>query len=231
MVDAEGRAVVEQHRLATPDLRRDVDGAGEVADDLQVRGGVGHQGVVEPDQVLAHQPAGQVVGGPDRLALGADPALVAHPAVATDDRPFVQPDGVGGVVVLVGGGVEGQLSTGVVEDQVVGLLHGVDAATELARLDHVQADRRGWCGGPGLTVRSRTQRPHEPSPTMANSIIGAPGAAQKAPGVWMPCAIDGMDTAIVMLTPAPSSASPLNLRYAVDLVRTSNRGRNDQAAR
>ena len=68
--------------------RRDVDGRRVVADDLEVRRGVGHQGVVEPDQVLAHQPAGQVVGGQDRVAPGADPALVTHPAVAAADRPL-----------------------------------------------------------------------------------------------------------------------------------------------
>ena len=165
MVDGEARAVVEHHRLATADLGRDVDGGGVVADDLEVRGGVGHQGVVEPGQVLAHETAGKVVGGPDRLALGADPALVPHPAEAPHDRPFVEADGVGRVLFAVRGRVEGQLPAGVVEDQVVGLAGRVDAAAQLAGLDQVHPDGGARVRGPGprsararTTPRSRARR-------------------------------------------------------------------------
>ena len=91
MVDGQGGAVVEQHRLAALQGRRDVDGRRVVPDDLEVGRGVVHQRVVEPDQVLAHQPPGQVVGGPDGVNPGADAALVTQPAVAADHRPLVRP--------------------------------------------------------------------------------------------------------------------------------------------
>ncbi len=140
MLDADRRAVVEQDRLAASDLGRDVGGGREVAHDLQVRGGIGEECLVEPRQVLAHQSPGQEVGGEDRLARGTDPALVADPAVPLLDGPLVQSHGVRRVLVAVGRRVERQLTTGVVEHEVVGLLHGVDPATELAGLDDVQPD-------------------------------------------------------------------------------------------
>ena len=96
MVDSEGGAVVEQHRLAPVEGRRNVDCRRVVPDDLEVGRRVGHQRVVEPGQVLAHQPPGQVVGGQDGVTPGADAALVTHPAVAADHRPRVQAHGVGG---------------------------------------------------------------------------------------------------------------------------------------
>ena len=75
MVDNEGGAVVEQHRLAPRQRRRNVDGCCVVPDDLEVGRGVGQQGVVKPGQVLAHQPPGQVIGGQDGVTSGADAAL------------------------------------------------------------------------------------------------------------------------------------------------------------
>jgi hypothetical protein len=147
VVDGEGGAVVEQYLLAPAiagsavaeslDGRRDVDGRRVVPDDLEVRRGLSHQRVVEPDQVLAHQPPGQVVGGQDGVTPGADAALVTHPAVAAVHRPLVQAH-----AVPVGGGVEGELTAGVVEDQEVGLLGGVNPASELRGVDHVQPHRR-----------------------------------------------------------------------------------------
>ena len=141
VVHCEGGAVVKQHRLAPRQRRRDVDGRRVVPHYLEVGRGVGHQRVVEPDQVLAHQPPGQVVGGQDGVTPGADAALVTHPAVAADHRPRVQAHGVGGEGVPVGGDVEGELTAGVVEQEEVGLLGRVNPASELSGLDHMEAHR------------------------------------------------------------------------------------------
>ena len=135
VVDGEGRAVVEQHRLAALEGLRNVDGSCVVPDDLEVGRGVGDQRVIEPGQVLAHQPPWQVVGGQDGVARGADAAFVTHPAVAADYRPRVQAHGVGGEGVPVGGDVEGKLTAGVVEHQEVGLFGGVNPASQLSGLD------------------------------------------------------------------------------------------------
>ena len=159
MVDGEGGAVVEQHRLAPLEGLRNVDGRCVVPDDLEVGRGVGHQRVVEPDQVLAHQPPGQVVGGQDGVTPGADTALVTHPAVAADHRPPVQAHGVGGEGVPVGGDVEGELTAGVVEHQEVGLLGGVNPASELSGLDQVQPHRRPYLPGPAHRPLHDAQTP------------------------------------------------------------------------
>ena len=159
VVDGEGGAVVEQHRLAPLKRRLDVDGRRAVPDDLEVGRGVGHQRVVEPDQVLAHQPPGQVIGGQDGVTPGADTALVTHPAVAADHRPWMQAHGVGGEGVPVGGDVQGELSAGVVEHQEVRLLGGVDPASELSGLDQVQPHRRPYPPGPAHRPLHDTQTP------------------------------------------------------------------------
>jgi hypothetical protein len=137
VIHADRRVVVEQHRLSTADLGRYVGGGGVVAHDLQIGRCVGQQRVVEPGQVLAHQAARQVVGGEDLHARGVNPALVAQPAIALGDRPLVETYGVRAVLVGVRGRVERQLSAGIVEYEVVGLLRGVNAAAQLSRLNHV----------------------------------------------------------------------------------------------
>ena len=135
MVDGEGGAVVEQHRLAPLKGRRDVDSRRVVPDDLEVGRGVGHQRAVEPDEVLAHQPPGQVVGGQDGVTAGADAALVTHPAVAASPPPTAcRPTAYGGGR-LRRGGVERELTAGVVEHEEIRLLGGVDPASELSGLD------------------------------------------------------------------------------------------------
>ena len=180
VVDGEGGAVVEQHRLAPLEGLRNVDGSCVVPDDLEVGRGVGHQRVVEPDQVLAHQPPGQVVGGQDGVTPGADTALVTHPAVAADHRPRVQAHGVGGEGVPVGGDVEGELTAGVVEHQEVGLLGGVNPASELSGLDQVQPHRRPYLPGPAhrplhdaQTPRAEPHNGHLDHRTLTNDMCSS----------------------------------------------------------
>src|SRR6202035_28557 len=111
-------AVIEQDGFAATEQGRDVEGGGDVTHDFEVGRCVGHQGVVAPDQVLAHEAAREVVGGGDWYASRTDPAFVADPAVALGDGPLVQPDGVGRRrPVALGGGVKGKLPAGVVEHQ------------------------------------------------------------------------------------------------------------------
>ena len=159
MVDGEGGPVVEQQRLAPRQRRRDVDGRSVVPDDLEVRRRVVHQRFVEPGEVFTHQSPGQVVGGPNSLTPGTDAALVTHPAVAADHCPLVQAYGVGRGVVLVGGGVEGELTAGVVEHQEVGLLGGVNPASELSGLDDVHPHRRPYPPGPVHRSLQNAQTP------------------------------------------------------------------------
>ena len=54
-------------------------------------------------------------------------------------------------MVAFGGGIQRELPAGIVEDQIVGLLRGVNPASELAGLNHVEADggRRVPCSGHG----------------------------------------------------------------------------------
>ena len=128
-------------------------------DDLQVRRGVVHQRVVKPDQVLAHQPPGQVVGGQNGVTPDADPALVTHPVVAAGHRPQVQAHGVRGEGVAVGGGVQGELTAGVVEHQEVGLFGGVNPASELGGLDQMHSHRRPYPPGPAHRPLQDAQPP------------------------------------------------------------------------
>ena len=73
----------------------------------------------------------------------------------------------------VGGDVEGELPAGVVEHQEVRLLGGVNPASRSCRAGSTRCSRTGVpTSRARLTVRSKTHRPHEPSPTMAISIIG-----------------------------------------------------------
>ncbi len=143
MVDRDLGAVVEQYGLAAPKCRRDVGDGGEVTHDLKIRRGVSDQGLVEPRQVLAHEPARKIVSRQNRLAARADLVLVADATISLLERPLVEAHGVGGVFILVGGCVQGELPARIVQDQIVGLCGGVDPAAELARFDDVHANRRG----------------------------------------------------------------------------------------
>ena len=161
MVDAQGPTVVEDDRL--PLARRvDVDGRGVVTDHLQIGRCMGHESLVEPDQVLTHEPPGQIVGGEDR-SLRVDPAFVTAPPVALSGRPIRRARRRREVLGPIGRGIERQLPAGIVEDQVVGLAHGVDAATEwpgsMTWTRTGMSDWRAWA-----TARSRTHRPHDPKP-------------------------------------------------------------------
>ena len=140
VVHTERRAVVQHHGLPTGH-RGDVDGGGVVPLHLHVGGGVGHQGLVEPHQVLPHQPTGQVVGGLDRPALGADATLVPDPPVATLDRPLEEPECIGQLFWSLRRGIQRQLPAGVIEDEIVRLTLGIDPSTEGAGLDHMHSDR------------------------------------------------------------------------------------------
>src|SRR5579863_1595351 len=69
-----------------------------------------------------------------------DSAGVPDPPVAASGRPFIKPDAVARLVALRRERVKGQLPAGVVQQQVVGLRHVIDARTRSPRLDHVHCD-------------------------------------------------------------------------------------------
>ena len=102
VIDADRGAVVEPDAFATADLRGDVGRPGVVADDLEVLGCVGDQGVIEPVQILAHQTTRQIVRGLDGSSIVRDPALVTDPGVPRSASPFEQTDRVRRILVLIG---------------------------------------------------------------------------------------------------------------------------------
>ena len=208
-------AVVERYRLPSADLRDDVGGGGVVADDLHVRRDGREQRLVEPHQVLAHEPPRQIVGRRVSVCRRDRSGTRSRPSDSPGRPPTRGVHRIGRVLVAVGGGVQRKLPAWVVEDQVVRLLLGVDAATELAGFDHVQAD--GCGGAPGaVDRRSRTHRPQDPSPMIANSIIGAPRrSSRQTPGWESPCAPSDRIRISCLRRPLldPFAASP---GYAVD---------------
>src|SRR5271168_2999502 len=139
MVDPKRVSNVEHDRRSTATTGGDVDGGGVVPDHIQVRGDVGHQGVVEPGQVLAHQASGEVVGRGDWSTGVGNAAFVRRPPVPLVDGPFIETGGVRRRLVLVAveRHVQRQLATWIVEHEVIGLRRGVGPATECAGFDHV----------------------------------------------------------------------------------------------
>ena len=137
VVDLDGPAVIEHDPLAIPGLRDDVRGRGSVPDDLDERRELGEQGLVEPRQVLTHEPSRQVVTSRDRDSANADNALPVDPRVAALPHPLEQAQAVPRRDSVVGRRIQGQLTTGVVEHQVVRLVRVVRNAAEPARLDGV----------------------------------------------------------------------------------------------
>ena len=169
----------------------DVDGRGVVAHDFQVRRSVGSERLVEPRP--GTRPSAGAAGSPcldgiDRTG----PIQHSSPTHRYPlDGPFVESDGVGRSSSPSRRRVEGQLAARVVEHQIVGLLLGVDPATER----------------PGSTTWTRTSatvlaglghdafedaEPHEPNPTMANSISRArrPGRYRGRPDVDAPTVVE-----------------------------------------
>jgi hypothetical protein len=69
-----------------------------------------------------------------------DHAPVAYPAVASRNGPVIKPDSVARLVGLGLERVQRELPAGVVEKEVVGLRHVVDARARGARLNDVQGD-------------------------------------------------------------------------------------------
>ena len=188
-----------------------------MADDLQVLGGVGQQRVVEPDQVLAHQPAREVVGGSDRLPLCAYPAFVPDPSEAPHHRPFVEPYRIGRVLLAVGGRIEGKLPARVVEHEVVGLAGGVHPAAELARLDEVHPDPVVRLAGADHRSFEHAQAPGtEPDDGEFDHrpVRGQPEGVRRV--IAEPVVRDGHLNFMLMLmlmfrlTPAPCSALPIH---------------------
>ena len=96
MIDVEVVPVRQQDALALVGPAHDVHRFGVVVDDLHLRGRRRDERRVEPLQVLAHEPARDVVVAGYLAPGGADPACVAHPAVAGGGDPLVQADGVAG---------------------------------------------------------------------------------------------------------------------------------------
>ena len=169
MVDDDRSAVGQSYLFAPIAPGDDVDGRRLVMDDVDVWRRAGDEAPVEPLEVLAHQAPRQEVVGLDRLARGIDLAAIPNPAVAPCDRPVVETDPVARLVVLGLERIQRELAAGVVEQQVVGLGHVVDARAGRSGLDHVHFDvnaaAKPWRAV--VTTRSSAQTPHGPSPTIA----------------------------------------------------------------
>ncbi len=148
MVDLDFVTVSQQDPLAPVHARDDVDRLDTVVDDLDLGGGGAYERLVEPLQVLAHQPTREVVVRRDLAPGRADHAVVADPAVTGGADPLVEPDGIGGRRSRVLPRIQGDLAARRVEDEVVGLVDGVHTRAGGARLDDVDPD--------GLPLRART---------------------------------------------------------------------------
>ena len=140
VVDDELLAVLEGHPLAPVIGGGEVYGGRRVVLDGEVGRGFGAQDLVEPLQVLPHDPPGEEVVRADRRAHGRDPALHPLPAVALVLHPLVEPPPELGVVQGLGEGVHGMLPAGSVEDQVVGLVERVHAPAGAPGLDDMHHD-------------------------------------------------------------------------------------------
>ena len=160
VVDCDGPAVIEHDPLAIPRFRDDVRGRGPVPDDFNVWRELGEQGLVEPRQVLTHEPSRQVVTSGDRDAADADKALPVDPRVAALSRPLEQAQAVRRRDGVVGPRIKGQLTTGVIEHQVVRLLRVVRNTTEAARLDGVDSSSSATpaCGVDRALQHTQTPR-------------------------------------------------------------------------
>ena len=171
VIDLEALPVRHHDSLAPVPLAHDVDRFGVAVDDLQLRGCRRDQGRIEPLQVLAHEPARDVVVA-GYLAPGAtDLAGVAHPAVAGARNPLVQAHGVRGRWTRVLPRIERDLPTRSVEDQIVGLVHCIDTRAGRAGRNSTMWTLTGpHCEREPVTMRSRKLSPHEPSPMIAISI-------------------------------------------------------------
>ncbi len=173
MVRPDAAAVGQHDLLTAPGARHDVDGRGAVVDDVQGRRRGGDERLVEPLEVLGHDPARQEVVRGD-LPPVTDAAGIPVPAVSEVMRPFVETEAVAGpgMVPLVRIGVHRQLPARVVHEQVVGLGDSVHPGTRRRRLHDMDADLRArvWSRRFPVTMRSNADRPHEPSPTTAISI-------------------------------------------------------------
>ena len=174
-IDVEVLPLGEDDALAPASLGHDVDRLGAMPDDLHLRGRRSDERRVEPLQVLAHEPAREVVVRGDLAPERADLAGVADPPVAGRRDPFVQAGGVLGRWSFVLPGIERHLTARGVEDQVVRLVHRVDARTGRVRLDDVDPHRTPLRARAGDHALEEAQAPraqaddcdvHQPSPLL-----------------------------------------------------------------
>ena len=205
VVHPQGPPVVQHHRLAAAAGRHDVDGAGVVPHHFEIGGGVGQQRLVEPGQVLAHQPAGQVVGRLDGGSGPTDGAEMTRPGVPLLDRPLVEPQPIGRDGAPLGGCVQRELAAGIVEHQVVGLALGVDATAQPAGLDHMDADARR--GAPRLShgPLEDTQSPRAESDDSDLDHAGTPPRVRAAVQEMVVGPADLNRHGYAIFTAAPSS--------------------------
>ena len=141
MVDVEVFPVRQHDALAFVPPADDVRRFGVVVDDLQLCGRRRDERRVEPLQVLAHEPARDVVVAGYPATGAVDPAGVAHPAVPGCGDPLVQADGVLGRRAFVLPGIERNLPARSVEYQIVGLVYCIDTRARCAGLDDMDPHR------------------------------------------------------------------------------------------
>ena len=116
MVHADLNPIVEKNGFTPSHLWRNVTNGGVVTHDLQIRRCASDKRLVEPSQILAHESPGKKVRRQYCLALGANLVLISHAPISLVDCPFIQADGVGGIRIAVGSGVEGKLAAGIVQN-------------------------------------------------------------------------------------------------------------------
>ena len=140
MVDDNRSTVGQVHLLGAVAASDEIDRRRGVVNNVDPRRRAGHQRPVEPLEVLAHQAPRKEVVALDRLTRRVDHAPVVDPVIAASDRPLVQTNCVRRLVLLDLERIQGQLAAGIVEQQVVGLFHVVDARAGGSRLDDVHGD-------------------------------------------------------------------------------------------